>query len=266
MDSFLTDAGDLTDIIEIQYSENAEVRNPLSHRNHGFARYIDSITDVNFKKRFRLSKASFFSLCEQIQLMPKRRGNYIDPEIDVLCLLRYLCTGSFLEVSGDLLKISKASSHRAVHRIMRLVASLADEVIKLPEDIRKVENDFFDLYGFPLVVGAIDCTHIQIQSVGGPLAEVFRNRKGTFSINVQCICDPQLRFIDSVVRWPGSTHDSRILENSHIHQKFESGLIHGLLLGDAGYPLKNWLMTPLANPQTISEKSKYFPCSCFKLF
>ena len=120
-------------------------------------------------------------------------------------------------------------------------------------------------------MGAIDCTHIQIQSTGGPIAEVFRNRKGTFSINVQCICDSKMRFTDIVCRWPGSTHDSRILENSCIYSKFENGLIDGLILGDGGYPLKKWLMTPLSNPNSIPERSilfniifsnyyRYFPC------
>ena len=87
--------------------------------------------DSNFKKRYRLSKNSITNLFYELNLEPKQRGNFIDPRIDVLCFLRYLCTGSFMEVSGDLLKISKSSSHRAVHRVM-------------------------------------DCTHVQIQSTGAP--------------------------------------------------------------------------------------------------
>jgi hypothetical protein len=29
----------------------------------------------------------------------------------------------------------------------------------------------------PRVIGAIDCTHIRVESPGGPNAEIFRNRK-----------------------------------------------------------------------------------------
>lgn len=247
--------------LENFYADQDELSNlemgqhQYSHRENDFADYFGSVTDSNFRKRYRMSKSSFNLLCNDLNLPAKHRGNYIDPRVDVLCFLRYLCTGSFMEVSGDLLHISKASAHRAVHRVMLLIASLSDKYIKFPDDTTAIKQDFFDLYGFPFVVGAIDCTHVQIQSVGGNLSEVFRNRKGVFSINVQCVCDPKMSFIDVVCRWRGSTHDSRILENSNISSRFENNEINGILLGDAGYPLKTWLMTPLSNPTSVPEKS-----------
>lgn len=42
------------------------------------------------------------------------------------------------------------------------------------------------------VVGLIDFTHIPIISPGGDNAELFRNRKGFFPINMQAICDHEL--------------------------------------------------------------------------
>ena len=75
------------------------------------------------------------------------------------------------------------------------------------------------------MVGAIDCTHIPVLSPGGDNAEVFRNRKGYFSLNVQAICDANRIITNIVVRWPGRTHydriGSRIFENSAIHDYFE---------------------------------------------
>jgi nuclease HARBI1 len=67
------------------------------------------------------------------------------------------------------------------------------------------------------VVGAIDCTHVKIDSVGGPNAELFRNRKDYFSINVQAVCDADLNFLNVAARWYGSAHDSRILEDSSLY-------------------------------------------------
>ena len=75
-----------------------------------------------------------------------------------------------------------------------------------------------------------------------------------FSINVQAVCDANLNFIDAVVRWPGSTHDSRIFENSNIFTRFDNGQISGLLLGDSGYPLKTFCITPYANPEKIVQR------------
>jgi hypothetical protein len=71
------------------------------------------------------------------------------------------------------------------------------------------------------VIGVIDGTHIPIQSPGGPRAEIYRNRKTYFSLNVQIVGGPQLEILDIVVHWPGSTHDSRIFENSSVKLRFQ---------------------------------------------
>ena len=60
------------------------------------------------------------------------------------------------------------------------------------------------------------------------------------------------RFTNIVVKWPGSTHDSFILNNSGIPDAMTG--INGWLLRDSGYPLKKCLMTPLINPANLQEQ------------
>ncbi|KAJ4938380.1 hypothetical protein JOQ06_003000 [Pogonophryne albipinna] len=60
--------------------------------------------------------------------------------------------------------------------------------------------------------------------------------------------------VDLVARWPGSTHDARILRESALQWEFEAGRVNGLLLGDSGYPLKRWLMTPVIAERTAQER------------
>jgi len=48
------------------------------------------------------------------------------------------------------------------------------------EEIQKFQTGFFRLKGFPRVVGAVDCTHIRIQSPNSNIGERFRNRKRVF--------------------------------------------------------------------------------------
>ena len=65
-------------------------------------------------------------------------------------------------------------------------------------------------------------------------------------------------FTNIVARWPGSTHDSFVFNNSHIGQKLESqphSMEDGLLLGDSGYPCKPYLMTPYLNPTTAKQET-----------
>lgn len=62
-------------------------------------------------------------------------------------------------------------------------------------------------------------------------------------------------FIDVVAKWPGSTHDSFILKNSGIFGRFQNGEFEqSILLGDSGYSLYQWLMTPINNPQTMAQE------------
>eukprot|EP00105_Crassostrea_gigas_P045711 XP_019929859.1 PREDICTED: putative nuclease HARBI1 [Crassostrea gigas] len=59
-------------------------------------------------------------------------------------------------------------------------------------------------------------------------------------------------FTNIVVRWPGSTHDSFILANSFLPQIMRG--VNGWFLGDSGYPLKKWLLTPFAQPSNQQEQ------------
>nr|CAI5835703.1 unnamed protein product [Callosobruchus analis] len=75
---------------------------------------------------------------------------------------------------------------------------------------------------------------------------MFRNRKQFSFLNVHSVADADLKFKDIVVRWPGSVHDSHIFRNSLLCQKFERGNFgDSLIVGDTGYPIKPYLITPL---------------------
>ncbi|CAB3231326.1 unnamed protein product [Arctia plantaginis] len=128
-------------------------------------------------------------------------------------------------------------------------------VNKTEQEQVTVKSDFFKIAKFPNVLGCIDCTHIKIQSPGGDDAELFRNRKSYMSINMQTISSPNLLITDIVARWPGSTHDSTIYQNSRRYERFERGDYQGsYLLGDSGYPLKSHLLTPYLNPATVGQQ------------
>jgi hypothetical protein len=105
-------------------------------------------------------------------------------------------------------------------------------------------------------VDAIDCTHIKIPSPGGENAELFRNRKGYFSINVQAVWGPNLDILNIVARWPGSIQ-YMVPEYSTIvaySAQFEHGDIQSILLGDNGNPCRQYLMTPVIDPQTRPQR------------
>ncbi|XP_058877978.1 putative nuclease HARBI1 [Acipenser ruthenus] len=145
------------------------------------------------------------------------------------------------------LGLHKSTASRIVFRVSKELATRLPVFPVESTVLNRMKSDFFSIAGFPNVVGAVDGTHVKIQA---PSADehLYVNRKGYHSIHVQMICDANLSIINCVARWPGSSHDSRILRQSVVHEAFEGGAIPGILLGDSGYQLKPWLLTPFINP------------------
>lgn len=105
-------------------------------------------------------------------------------------------------------------------------------------------KDFYEIARFPKVIGAVDGTLIPIRS---PHKEehLFVCHKGYHAINVMAVCDAKLMFTNIVAKWHGSTHDSAVFNSSMLQIHLESGGgMDGWLLGDRGYALTPYMLTP----------------------
>ncbi|ERL90113.1 hypothetical protein D910_07467 [Dendroctonus ponderosae] len=186
------------------------------------------------------------------------RNRAISPATKLLLTLRIYATGNILISVGDFVGVSRTSARSIVRQVSEAIARLRPRNIRFPENNatrQKVKENFYRVARFALVIAAIDCTHVKIQSPGVEDAERFRNRKGDFSSNVQTICDVQLKIIDIVARWPGSCHDQTIFNNSRIKRRFSNGEFPNcVILGDSGYGNTNYLLTPLSDSFTAAEK------------
>uniref|UniRef100_A0A671N003 DDE Tnp4 domain-containing protein n=1 Tax=Sinocyclocheilus anshuiensis TaxID=1608454 RepID=A0A671N003_9TELE len=145
---------------------------------------------------------------------------------------------------------------RAIRRVSLALQSRAQIHVCLPT---QEEDKFRRDYGIPGIFGCIDGTHVRIQ-VPSKNECLFVNRKGFHSINVQVVCDANMKLIDVVARWYGSAHDARILRESALAQSCEEGRHSGIMLCDSGYPLKKWLMTPVMVPRTEQERQSNYRC------
>uniref|UniRef100_A0A673MI78 Zmp:0000000634 n=1 Tax=Sinocyclocheilus rhinocerous TaxID=307959 RepID=A0A673MI78_9TELE len=94
-------------------------------------------------------------------------------------------------------------------------------------------------------------------------AAAYYNRKGWHSIVLQAVVDHN--FTDVYVGWPGHRHDACVLSNSPIFQMAEEqgGYLFPLevpvhLIGDAAYPLKNWLMKGFTNHHAVTPQQRLY--------
>ncbi|KAI4458813.1 hypothetical protein MML48_7g00005474 [Holotrichia oblita] len=93
----------------------------------------------------------------------------------LLLTLRFYATGAFLNTVGDIAGVHKSTASKVIRKVSHAIASLRPQYINLPEgdEIREVNQGFYEIASFPRVIGAIDCTHIKIQSPGD---SGYRNR------------------------------------------------------------------------------------------
>ncbi|KAH9100740.1 hypothetical protein Ae201684P_006934 [Aphanomyces euteiches] len=103
---------------------------------------------------------------------------------------------------------------------------------------------------FENCLGAIDGTHIPA-TVSSLNQSRFRDRNGDLSQNVFAACTFDMRFCFVLAGWEGSAHDGRVLNDAYT-KGFEqqSGRYY---LGDAGYALSPWVLTPYRGVRVIER-------------
>ena len=152
----------------------------------------------------------------------------------MLAALQFYATGSFQWMIGRSCRLSQSSVSAAVSNVTEALVRRASNFIRFPTDQPTLLNNrlaFHRVAGFPNVIAAIDCTHIAIKAPSAN-EEAFVNRKGSISslgcaINVQAACDADMKLLNIVAKWPGSTHDSFVWRNRGLRSVFEHGDVQG---------------------------------------
>ena len=222
---------------------------------------MDAYSDFDFIARYRITKYMFVDLLNKISTKLNRstaRSHSIAPTTQLAVALQFLATGTFQTVIASAHGISQTSVLRCVTAVTKALTSIAPAYIYFPNTTRQkvIQEHFFKKYKFPLVLGCIDCSHVPILAPSTN-EDIYVNRKGFHSVNIQAICDHEFNFINAVVKWPGCTHDAFIWRQSGINQKITSseiGTVHGWFLGDSAYGLRPNLMTPISSPATPGQR------------
>lgn len=87
----------------------------------------------------------------------------------LLVCLRFYSTGGHLQTIADFAGMHVSTVSRIISRVSRIIAMLGRRFIKFPdteEALKEKQRQFYDIASFPRVLGAMDCTHIKIDSPG----------------------------------------------------------------------------------------------------
>uniref|UniRef100_A0A671Y2E2 Putative nuclease HARBI1 n=1 Tax=Sparus aurata TaxID=8175 RepID=A0A671Y2E2_SPAAU len=107
--------------------------------------------------------------------------------------------------------------------VLAAIKSLSRKYIRFPyNDAQQsvIKRQFYEIAGFPNVVGVIDCTHVRLKA---PSMNdyAFINRKNYHSINVQVICDAKLSLLNVVASCVGAQLQEGALQSqSHLLSKW----------------------------------------------
>lgn len=218
---------------------------------------FQEITDPQqYMEKFRICGAAMEEVLGQIGSQLKHetnRNHALSPQQQLMTALHWMGNGSQYHGVVDMHGLHKSTTHRCVRRVTSLIhRQLFPQEVRWPETgALSIAQGFFERAGFPKVGGCIDGSLIPIDGPGSR-ERGFVDRKGDHSINCMAVCGPDHQFYFASARWPGSVHDSRILRCSSLFEEWETKgwrpFPGALLLGDSGYPLLGWLLTPVTRP------------------
>lgn len=86
----------------------------------------------------------------------------------LLLTLRFYASSGHIIQTADFMNVHVSTACRVISYVSSLIASLRPRYVNmpLPQQRLRIQNNFFNIAGFPKVQALIDCTHVKIDSPG----------------------------------------------------------------------------------------------------
>uniref|UniRef100_A0ACD5Z847 Uncharacterized protein n=1 Tax=Avena sativa TaxID=4498 RepID=A0ACD5Z847_AVESA len=235
---------------------------------------LSSFEDAQiFESVFKMTRKTFSYICSLVKVPSlKDMNNYTFVDGRVLCLedrvavaLRRLYSSETSEALGSSVDADESTvllvterfvaalHEQGMHHILLPVSSETDNIKSVFEKIHSMHN----------CCGVICTAHILF----GPNCD---NKKDD-CVRIQVVLDPNMRFINIELERAGSMNHSTLLHDSEIFKMCEKGnwlngsklevaldgsQVGEYIIGDAGYPLLPWLLTPYQEQEEDISNSK----------
>ncbi|KAE8698404.1 hypothetical protein F3Y22_tig00110597pilonHSYRG00122 [Hibiscus syriacus] len=218
-------------------------------------------SDEEFKRAFRMSKATFNMICEELEPAVMKKNTMLRDAIPVrqrvaVCIWR-LATGEPLRMVSNRFGLGISTCHKLVLEVCNAIRTvLMPKFVQWPDDnkMKKIKDEYESATGIPNIGGAIYTTHLPIIAPKANAAAYFnkkhteRSQKNSYSITLQGIVDKNGVFSDVCIGWPGSMSDEQILEKSAFYQSATEGHVKDTwVVGSKAYPLMDWILVPYSH-------------------
>ena len=230
-----------------------------------------------FQSRYHMSESSFNKLVciltpkigiNELQSMRSTGGNDpITPEMTVGAGLRFL-GGEYVKSIADIYGMSDKSAERIINNFLEAVDSNESIGVHLPDTPAKLKEcaDAWDglssAFGvYHGAVGAIDgwlCCIEKPKRQSNP-TDYFSGHYQRYGLNIQAVCDANLRFIYISIKAPGRTNDARAYSRCLGLRRWVQSLPDEYyIIGDNAYTLTNKLLIPFSGAAKLQTYNRTY--------
>ncbi|XP_024988754.1 protein ALP1-like [Cynara cardunculus var. scolymus] len=255
--------------------------NDFSQRFYGSSYEIPD--SESFESMFKMSMKTFEYISSLVkeEMLAKASG-FSDLSGDPLNLydlvavaLRRLGSGESLSLVGESLNLNQTTVAQITKLFTDAMEVRAVCHLRWPSteaEVEEVKGKMETISGLPNCCGAIETTHILMcLSIADRSSNVWRDRENNQSMTLQAIVDADLRFRDIVAGWPGSLTDETIHKKSTFFRLCQEGKkfngkkrelsegteIEEFIIGNSGFPLLPWLITPYQGDELSYSEAKF---------
>ena len=212
---------------------------------------LKAMPDLQFLKRMRVSPGTFRLILEDIRHLIElpASGNLPQPipaKIRFAICLKFLVTGDSLVTISTLFAVGVSTTYQIIKDVVEALVLVYNKPSHFPfpeseSDCKRIAQGFFFKSQFPLIIGALDGTHIPIHKPKDDPAS-YRNYKNFESLHVMCMCDHKTKILYHNVGMPGKNDDSYVFKQSDLPEKLRSLPTQFHAIADPAYPLTLQLM------------------------
>ncbi|XP_051195381.1 disease resistance protein RGA2 isoform X2 [Lolium perenne] len=227
-----------------------------------------------FESVFKMTRKTFSYICSLVKVVSledKKVYTFVDGRVlsledRVAIALRWLYSGEPPENLGSSVGVNESTVLMVTERFVDAVYKRARKHLCWPDssEMNKIKSMFDKIHSMHNCCGVICTTHIPFRpNCDHEMNDCFL---------LQAVIDPQMRFTTIWLASSGSMSQSGLLQDSELFKECEKGtLLNGsklkvaldgseigeYFIGDAGYPLLPWLLTPYQELGLLNSKTEF---------